>query len=291
MLPIHLDLGFNQIYFYEGIYFLISIILAFWWSQKRVKKYGGRTDKFEALVLWAIIGALIGARLSHYMFWESDIFWQNPGIIFSPTGAGNSITGGLVGGMLGGLLYTRKHKLNYWEYFSMLSPGILLGQAVGRIGCFLNGDAYGKATSFFMGMKFPRYGTLVPAFEKEYRISSPAWQYSYENGLVDETSTLSAALHPTQLYEMAGDVLLIFIVLWLFSKFFQKDRTSPLIFFVHTGGYAFLRFALEFIRADNEPAAAFGMTSLQIVLLLYSIFTIVYAARYFNRKNKKTAHG
>lgn len=156
MLPIHLDLGFNQIYFYEGIYFLISIVLAVWWGQKRIKKFGGHAKKYEGLVLWAIVWALIGARVSHYMFWESDAFWADPTIILSLTGAGNSITGGLVGGMFGGWLYMRRNKLNYWEYFSILSPAVLLGQGLGRIGCFLNGDAFGKATTSFLGVKFPR---------------------------------------------------------------------------------------------------------------------------------------
>ncbi|MFA5668876.1 MAG: prolipoprotein diacylglyceryl transferase [Balneolaceae bacterium] len=291
MLPIHLDLGFNQIYFYEGIYFLISIVLAVWWGQKRVKKFGGHVEKFEGLVLWAIVWALIGARVSHYMFWESDAFWADPTIILSLTGAGNSITGGLVGGMFGGWLYMRRNKMNYWEYFSILSPVVLLGQGLGRIGCFLNGDAYGKATSSFLGVQFPRYGTVIPSFETEYRISSPAWQYSFENGLVDQSSTVSAALHATQLYEMLGDFILIGIVLWVFNKYFQKDKKSPIIFFIHTGGYALLRFALEFLRADNEAPAMFNMTSLQIVLLLYGIFTTVYALRYFASKNKSPAHG
>ncbi len=290
MLPIHLDLGFNQIYFYEGMYFLISIVLAVWWIYKRVEKYEGEVDKFEGLVLWAILWALVGARVSHYLFWESDRFLADPTVILSLTGAGNSITGGLVGGMFGGWLYTRKNKMNYWEYFSILSPGILLGQGLGRIGCFLNGDAYGKATSSFLGVQFPRYGTTVPAFETEYRISSSAWQYSFENGLVDQASTMSAALHATQLYEMAGDFLLIGIVLWVFNKYFQADKKSPLIFFIHTGGYALLRFALEFLRADNEGTTMMNMTNLQIVLLLYGIFTVGYAAKYFATKKKTKAH-
>jgi len=109
--------------------------------------------------------------------------------------------------------------------------------------------------------------------------------------LVDQSSTVSAALHATQLYEMLGDFILIGIVLWVFNKYFQKDKKSPIIFFIHTGGYALLRFALEFLRADNEAPAMFSMTSLQIVLLLYSVFTMVYALRYFASKNKSPAHG
>ncbi|MEQ9309058.1 MAG: prolipoprotein diacylglyceryl transferase [Balneolaceae bacterium] len=284
MLPIHLNLGFNEIYFYEGIYFLISIALGIYISYVRVKKYGGKVDLFDGLVTWSIIGALVGARLSHYLFWNLDLFLENPAVILSLSGAGNSITGGLVGGMLGGMFYTRKKKMNYFEYFSLLSPAILLGQAVGRVGCFLNGDAHGTATSSIFGVHFPKYGTTVPAFEKDYGISSSAWQWSYQNGLVDQASTLSAALHPTQLYEMFGDLVLMAIVLWVFHKIWNSDKKSPLIFFIHTGGYALLRFALEFIRGDREFIAFANMTNLQVVLLGYGIFTIFYAARYYTKR-------
>ena len=82
--------------------------------------------------------------------------------------------------------------------------------------------------------------------------SSSAWQWSYQNGLVDQASTVSAALHPTQLYEMLGDFILMGIILWVFHKIWNSDKKSPLIFFIHTGGYALLRFALEFIRGDRE---------------------------------------
>jgi phosphatidylglycerol:prolipoprotein diacylglycerol transferase len=285
MLPIHLDLGFTQIYFYEGIYFLISIVMGVWWAKVRVEKYGGKVEKFEGLVVWSIVGALIGARLSHYVFWQSDVFFENPGIIFSPTGAGNSITGGLVGGMLGGYFYVKRNNMNYWEYFSLLSPGVLLGQAVGRVGCFLNGDAYGTATDSFLGVQFPRYATTIPAFETEYRLSSPAWEST--TGLAGQTETLSAPVHPTQLYEMFGDVVLILIVLWVFKKIWDSDKKSPLIFFIHTGGYSLLRFGLEYIRADKEGITMFGMSNLQMALLLYGLFTIGYAARYYLKKQSK----
>ena len=284
MLPFHLDLGFNTIYFYEGLYFLISIAIGIYIIYKRVKKYGGKIDLFDGLVTWSIVGALIGARLSHFLFWNLDLFLSNPGIIFSLSGAGNSITGGLVGGMLGGFLFVRRKKLNYFEYFSLVSPGLLIGQAIGRIGCFLNGDAHGTATNSIFGVQFPRYGTMVPGFETEYGISSSAWQWSFENGLVDQASTVSAALHPTQIYEMLGDFVLLGIVLWVFNKIWESDRKSPLIFFIHTGGYALLRFSLEFIRGDREFVTFANMSNLQLVLLAYGLFTIGYAIRYYKKR-------
>ena len=284
MFPIHLDLGFTQIPFYEGMYFLISIVIGVYLSYLRIKKHGGKVELFDSLVFWSIVGALLGARLSHYLFWNLDVFLDNPTVILSPTGAGNSITGGLVGGMLGGFLFVRKKKINYFEYFSMISPALLVGQAIGRIGCFLNGDAFGTNTDSIFGMHFPRYGTWIPSFETGYDYSSSAWRWSVDHGLVDASSTVSAALHPTQLYEMFGDFVLAGIVLWVFHKIWNSDKKSPLIFFIHTGGYALLRFALEFIRGDREFVAFANMTNLQVVLLAYGLFTIFYAARYYTKR-------
>ena len=134
--------------------FLISIGLGVYVCYRWVHANGGKTELFEGLVTWSILGALLGARLSHFLFWNLDLFLSNPAILFSLSGAGNSITGGLLGGMLGGYFFTKRKKLNYFEYFSLLSPGILIGQAVGRIGCFLNGDAYGTATNGMFGFSF-----------------------------------------------------------------------------------------------------------------------------------------
>ena len=86
---------------------------------------------------------------------------------------------------------------------------------------------------------------------------------------------------------MFGDLVLMFLALWVLRTIWQNDRKSPLIFFIHTGGYAFLRFMLEFIRGDREFVAFANMTNLQLVLLAYSIFTVVYAFRYYSKKNKK----
>jgi phosphatidylglycerol:prolipoprotein diacylglycerol transferase len=280
MFPIHLDLGFNQIYFYEGLYFLISIGLGVYVCYRWVKAYGGRLDLYEGLVTWAIIGALIGARLSHFLFWNLDLFLSNPAVLFSITGAGNSITGGLIGGMLGGYFYTKRKRLNYFEYFSLLSPGILIGQAVGRLGCFLNGDAYGTATDSVFGMSFPRYGTWIPSFEQELQLSSSAWRWSFEQGLVDANSTMSAALHPTQLYEMVGDFALLAIVIIVFKNVWPTKKNSPIIFYIHTGGYALLRFFMEFMRGDREFVAFANMTNLQLSLLAYVLIASILWWKY-----------
>ena len=105
MFPIHLDIDFNQIYFYEGLYFLISIGLGLCLLQVGTCQWR-KNRVVEGLVTWSILGALLGARLSHFLFWNLDLFLSNPAILFSLSGAGNSITGGFLG-VLGGYFFTR----------------------------------------------------------------------------------------------------------------------------------------------------------------------------------------
>ena len=171
----------------------------------------------------------------------------------------------------------------------MLSPGILIGQAVGRIGCYFNGDAYGAATNSVFGVQFPRHGTWIPSFETELSYSSSPWQWSFERGLVEAGSTMSAPLHPTQLYEMMGDFAILGEVIYLFNKYWKSNKNSPIIFYVHTGGYALLRFALEFIRGDREFVAFAYMTNLQLSLLAYVIIAGILLNKYLKKEQLKNS--
>ncbi len=283
MFPIHLDFGPFSPYFYEGAYFAISILIAAYWAYHRQKKLVNEEKHFEGIVTWSLVSALFFARLSHFIFWEPEYFLSNPAVFFQLSG-GNSIVGGLLGGMFGGWLYTQRKKISYFRYFAIFSPPVLLGQAVGRLGCFLNGDAYGTATSLPWGIKFPRYGVTIPSFETNTRVSSPAWRWSYENGLVDQSSLYSAPLHPTQLYELFGDLALMVLVIMLIKKLWDSSTDLALVFYLHVGGYAFLRFVLEFLRADNDTDKYFGMTGVQLALLGVSIAAAVMSLRHQQKK-------
>ena len=177
-----------------------------------------------------------------------------------------SITGGLAGGALAAWLGCRKSALSFRETFAVMSPAVLLAQVVGRIGCFLNGDSYGLNSDLPWAVEFPRYGTLIPGFEKVTTISSSAWGWSFENGLVDLSSTVSAPLHPTQLYEAVGDLVLMVAVLFSVNRV-QGHLT---IIFIHTGGYALLRFLIEFVKPDRS-------ISLQIILASWVVFSVASA--------------
>ncbi len=272
MFPIHIDLYFTRIHYYEGLYFLISILAGYVLSRKRFV-YAGLTDhpNVENHIFVSLIFAIIGARLSDSIFWNWSAFLSNPVQMLSSF-SGNSIVGGLFGGMLGGWVYSRIKGINYWPYFAAASPAILFAQAIGRLGCFLNGDAFGTVTALPWGIRFPRFGLTIPQFQIDLLFSSPAWVWSYEHGLVGPSSIQSAPLHPAQLYELVLDLFLMLLIL-------RTDRITEIrnkiqIFWLHIGGYSFLRFLLEFIRADRTALLPPGLSLLQYTLLAISLWAL-----------------
>jgi len=290
MFPIHLGLGSKTLFFYEGLYFLIAILAGAIWSKLRLKKYDVDVMDFETGFFWTLIGAMVGGRLSHFIFWEPSIILNDPIIFLKVWQGGISITGGIFGGIVGAWLYLKKYKLNFIDCFAVVSPTLLMGQAVGRIGCFFNGDAHGIQTSSIFGVEFPRHGYLIPQFKKLTSMNSFPWDWSFSNGLVDFSSNVSAKLHPTQLYEGFGDIILLGIIVFIFMKFVGNRAVYWIIFFIHTGGYSFVRFLCEYIRADRTGKLYGGMSTLQIGLLLWTITSIILALYVFYKKDSINEH-
>lgn len=286
MFPIHIKFAFIQYHYYEGFYFLISIVIGYALARKRFIA-AGLTDhpSLENHIFVALIFALLGAKLSDDLFWNFHAFIKNPlGLFLSP--AGSSIVGGLYGGMFGGWVYSKIKGINYWPYFAAASPAILFAQAIGRIGCFLNGDAFGKPTDLFWGMTFPRFGYAIPSFQLDTMASSYAWMWSFENGLVDSESIRSARLHPTSLYEFFLDIALMSVVVILNKKTNFENKIN--IFWIHLGGYSLIRFFLEFLRADRVQIIFPGLSVLQYVMFGLSIFSMgaLLLKNGFNQTNK-----
>lgn len=276
MFPFHLNLGFIVLHFYESFYYLISIIVGLFWGRKRIKRYLDLTRNYEKLIFWSLLFALLGTRLSHFIFWGFDLFWSDPSIVFKTWYGGASIVGGLMAGIYAAWIYCKIKKINFYEIFAPLAPVILLAQGLGRIGCFLNGDAHGIESNLPWAVRFPRYGIDFPSFKLNTSVSGYAWRWSYDNGLVGKSSIISVSVHPTQLYEMLGDFLLMFIILFIYKYLRQNNRHVRIILFIHTAGYALLRFSLEYIRADRAPVIFIGLSLLQMLFIVWIVFSFFY---------------
>lgn len=204
------------------------------------------------VIPWVAVGGVAGAKL-YYILLHWQEFAAAPVAVL--TGRGGLVWyGAMLGGIAGFYLLARLRKLPALTLFDAAAPALVLGYAIGRVGCFLVGDDYGLPTASWVGIAFPEgsppstagylrsVGAEVPA-------GIPDWQV--------------LAVHPTQLYEV-GLALLIFLVLWrLSSRWLQPGQLFGLCLAL----YGTQRFLIEFIRAKSDRFVL-GLTTSQVVSLL-----------------------
>ena len=268
MFPIHLDLGFRVFHYYEGFYFLLAVLGAYGVAWRNLDRAGQDPEVLAWSLPLILLGSVAGARAFHFLFWDWDAFRSNPAEFFALWDGGLSITGGLAGGAVAGLACFRHRKVEIWAYAARVSPAVLVGQAIGRVGCFLNGDAWGIPTRLPWGIREPRFGTLVPGFRTDTRVPSAAWEWCVARGFIPADAAATPPLHPTQLYECLGDLALAWLVVLLARRELGAGGHPARVLWLHLGGYSLLRFGLEFLHGDREAAFLAGMTTLQLGLLL-----------------------
>jgi len=221
MHPVLIHIGPLVIRWY-GVMIGLACLTGLWIALKEAERKGTGKDKIEGFFLYAIIGAMIGARLYYVAFSGSEEYWLNPLKLFAFWEGGLAIHGGILGGLLVALFYARKMKIPFWKLADTMTPSLILGQAIGRIGCFLNGDAHGYPTSLPWGMI--------------YSPESPAGRMFP-----------GQPLHPTQLYEMAFN-LMIFLLLWKLRK---RIKADGILFLLYVMMYSAIRIFVEHFRADK----------------------------------------
>lgn len=282
MFPIHLNLFGDINAFYEGIYFAIGVAFAFLITSRFADKNGIDKDAFSVLLVVALASGIVGASLFQQLFYKEVSSFAE---IFTTWSKGLSITGAVIIGPFLTYAYCRYKKLPYWKLFAIVVPGIILAQGVGRLGCFINGDAHGTVSELPWAMSFPRYGHTVPGFEelKERRYESDAWKYSVRNGLVQDSDLRSARVHPSQLYEFLADLMLFFILIWLLQRVRLRSWEEKIVPFAYIGGYALIRFLIEFTRADRELTEGAALSQMQWVLLPVFVLSAVLILK-FSRK-------
>jgi phosphatidylglycerol:prolipoprotein diacylglycerol transferase len=221
MHPVFIQLGPLTIRWY-GVMIAIACFVGIWLGGREAERKGIGKGKIQDFSLYAIIGAIIGARLYYVLFSDWTQFWHNPPSLFAVWQGGLAIHGALLGGFLVALVYTRLQRISFWKFADTLAPSIILGQAIGRIGCFFNGDAHGYPTDLPWGLI--------------YSTDSPAGQMFP-----------GKPLHPTQLYEMVLNIV-IFGFLWKLRKYIKVDGHLFLLYVVL---YSAIRIFVEHFRADK----------------------------------------
>jgi phosphatidylglycerol:prolipoprotein diacylglycerol transferase len=228
-----------------GLMIAIGIIVAGGLFINKGKKKGFDEDSLLNLIIFAVIGGVLGGK-GLFIITELKDILKDPSILTN-VGYGFVVYGAIGGGALAMYLYCRRKKWSLIEMVDMTVPGLAIAQGFGRIGCFLAGCCYGAETSLPFGVEFPE-NSLAPS---------------------------GVHLHPTQIYSSIFDFLLGFLLLY-YSK---KERKNGQVVGVYLIIYSIGRFLVEFLRNDPRGNVGFLSTSQFI-----AIFTLVFGVTIFNNQ-------
>jgi phosphatidylglycerol:prolipoprotein diacylglycerol transferase len=206
-----------------GVMMALAFIAAGFLAHWQFKKRGVKPDFIYGLLIAAVIGGLLGAKI-HYLIIHPD---EWPGNLLS--GSGLVWFGGLFGAIAGVVIVTVLSKQRLAAIMDSGAIAVSIGYAVGRIGCFLRGDDYGTPTDLPWGMSFP-----------------------------EGVPPTTVKVHPTQLYESAASLVIFALLVWVIAPRFKRE--GPLMFaYAVLAGVE--RFLVEFIRTN--PPVALGLTQQQ----------------------------
>lgn len=240
--PIAFSLGTFQFRWY-GIMYLLSFILAWLLARWRIchatPYRNWKPEELDDLITWCMLGVVLGGRLGYVLFYDLAVYLKEPWEIFRLWNGGMSFHGGLLGVLAACWYFTRKTSHRFLEIVDFIAPFVPIGLFFGRIGNFINAELWGKVTNAPWGMVFPNGGPLPR--------------------------------HPSQLYEAFLEGIVLFILLWIFSRHRRPVGAVSGLFGL---SYGIFRFLVEFIRLPDAQLGylAFGWLTMGQILCLPLIF-------------------
>ncbi len=235
-----------------GVLTALAFLSALWVIVKLGKRTGLNTDRLTNLGIYCALAGMAGAKLAMFLF-DWTYYTAHPGEVFSFTTlqAAGVFQGGLVLAILTAYLYTRHFRMPGLLTADAFAPGIALGHAIGRLGCFSAGCCWGARTN-------------VP------------WAVTFMN---PEANTMFGTpvgipLHPTQLYESVAELFVFALLWWRFRKAHRPGDIIGLYLIVSS----VLRFWIEFYRAHEQPLiAGLSLTQWISMVLIVAGALVLYA--------------
>ena len=216
-----------------GLFLAAAYLAALWWLMRGVRREGMNPERATGLGMWIIIGAILGAKammvlrsLPEYLAHPSDL-WS-----LSTIQSAGDFYGGFIGALIAALIFFAVHpEIPRWRIADLCGPAIALGQAIGRVGCFMAGDDYGSPTQL-------------------------PWAATFYDPDAAEIggAPLGVPLHPVQIYESLACLCLFFLLVWLS----RRKRFDGEIILAYSILYAIARFLLEYVRGDADRGFILG---------------------------------
>ncbi len=253
--PVILQIGHYGLRWY-GLAILAGVVAGVAFTLREARRKGIAEDAVWGIAFWGMIGGIIGARLFHIID-NLDTYLTDPAAILAFQEGGLSIYGALIVGVLAAFAHARRRRWSFLPLLDAAAPGIILGQAIGRIGCTIQGDSLGPATDLPWGFAYTNPGAMAPA--------------------------LGVPFLPTQVYEMVWDVG-IFALLWAVRKRVHNDG---LLFTGYVFLYSINKFTVSFWR--ENAILAFGLREAQLVALAMLAFSVLAYVAILRRQSPAAA--
>ena len=173
----------------------------------------------DDLLMYGVFGVILGGRLGYVLFYKPEYYLAHPGEILQVWTGGMSFHGGFLGVLIAAAIFCWRRRKRWIDVMDFVAPLCPLGLAAGRMGNFINGELPGRTTTVPWGMWFPQH---------------------------DATPI---ARHPSQLYQFALEGLVLFAILWIFSRKHRPPGQVSALFLI---GYGTLRFIAEFARQPDD---------------------------------------
>src|SRR5579883_573698 len=270
--PILVQIGSLSLHWY-GIIMTLAIFMGALVANRYVARHGGDGQAIWDMLLWVLIPGIIGARL-YYVFIQSprnnsavgfEHYLSHPIEIFEIWRGGIHIYGAFIFGAIALLLYMRRYRLPYLLYLDGIGLGLALGQAIGRLGNFINQELYGPPTTLPWGLRIDQAHRIPP----------------YDNLVAYPDSV---RFHPLFLYELLWDANGFALLLWI-SRRFAKRLLRGDLFLLYAIWVPLGRFLLEFLRTDSWFFPGIHINTVQILIAI----AVIAAAIIFVRRDRSQA--